>query len=170
MAEVKTSTFDVLCEMEANGVGKMRCEVGGDMIVGDKAAPDYQFSFAMASDEGKFHGGDNTGPPPLAFFCTGLISCLMTQIRAFSRRLKVPIGDVRIVGRILWRAEQAGRDPYVARPVSFELDVDLDSPAPIEDQRKLIHAARKGCFVEASLEVPVPIAHRVKSNGDWLLA
>lgn len=170
MTERKSSTFDVLCEMEANGVGKMRCEVAGDLIVGDKAAPSFEMSFQMASDEGKFHGGDDTGPPPLAFFCTGLISCLMTQVRAFSRRLKTPIGNVTIIGRILWRAEQAGRDPYVASPISFELDVDLDSSASLVDQRQLINAAKKGCFVEASLAEAVPIAHRVKSNGDWLPA
>ena len=170
MTEVKTSTFDVLCEMEASAVGKMRCEVAGDLIVGDKNAPTYQLSFEMASDEGKFHGGEDTGPPPLAFFCTGLISCLMTQVRAFARRLKVPVGDVQIAGRVLWRAEQAGRDPYVASPIAFELDIDLDSSAPLKDQRLLIDAAKKGCFVEASLAEPVPIAHRVKSNGEWLPA
>lgn len=170
MTKETSSTFDVLCEMEANGVGKMRCEVAGDLIVGDKKAPTYQLSFEMASDEGKFHGGEDTGPPPLAFFCTGLISCLMTQVRAFSKRLRVPVGDVRITGRVLWRAEQAGRDPYVASPISFQLDVDLDSSAPLGDQRQLIDAARKGCFVEASLAVPVPVAHRVKSNGEWLPA
>jgi len=49
----------------------------------------FKENFSLASDEGAFHGGEATAPPPLALFTGGLTGCIMTQIRAFAKRLDV---------------------------------------------------------------------------------
>lgn len=164
----ETNTFDVVCEMEVTSVGRMRSEVAARMVVGPLEAPMYEHRFEMASDEGSFHGGGDTAPPPLAFFCTGLVTCLMTQVRAFARRLRVPIGDVKVSADIKWEGRQVGRDPYTAHPIHFRLDVDLDTDASIEDQMRVLEAAELGCFVEATLANPVPVEHRLRIKDNWV--
>ena len=70
----------------------------------------------MPTDVGLYHGGNNSAPPPLAYFVTGVASCLMTQIRAFSKRLQVPVDGVKVDARFHWQGEQIGRNPYTSRP------------------------------------------------------
>ena len=71
----------------------------------------------------------NTAPPPLALFTGALTACLMTQIRAFAKRLRIPIRGVEIKTRLHWEGEQIGREPYVGQPIAFHLDVDIDTDA-----------------------------------------
>lgn len=155
--EGKVKTFKVVFEVEAKAVGKMRSEIRGKMT-----SPYTDEVFEMATDEGPGHGGDMTAPPPLAYFCTGLVACLMTQVRAFAKRLRVPIGDMTVKAHIEWEARVEGRKPYTSRPVAFRLDIDLDSDAAFEDQKRLLDAATEGCFVEATLANPIPVNHRLK--------
>lgn len=161
-AEGEVKTFNVVFECEAKAVGKMRNEIKGQMI-----SPVVDEVFEMATDEGAAHGGDMTAPPPLAYFCTGLIACLMTQIRAFAKRLRVPIGEVKVKAHIEWQARVEGRNPYTSLPVAFKLDIDLDSDAPFEEQKRLLDAAQKGCFIEATLANPIPVNHRLMVDGDY---
>jgi len=161
-AEGEVKTFNVVFECEAKAVGKMRNEIKGQMI-----SPVVDEVFEMATDEGAAHGGDMTAPPPLAYFCTGLLACLMTQIRAFSKRLRVPIGEVRVKAHIEWQARVEGRNPYTSAPVAFKLDIDLDSDAPFDEQKRLLDAAQKGCFIEATLANPIPVNHRLLVDGDY---
>lgn len=168
MAKSQQTSFDVVCEMEAKSVGKMRTEVDARMVVGPLDSPMYEHHFEMASDEGSFHGGADSAPPPLAFFCTGLVTCLMTQIRAFAKRVRVPVGDVKVSADIKWEGRQTGRAPYTAHPIHFRLDIDLDTDASLDDQRRVLSAAELGCFVEATLANPVPVEHRLRDGESWI--
>jgi uncharacterized OsmC-like protein len=47
------------------------------------------------------------------------------------------------------------------------MDVDLDSDAPFEDQKRLLDAAQKGCFVEATLANPIPVQHNLLVEGEY---
>jgi len=38
-------------------------------------------TFKLATDDGAFHGGKGTAPPPLALFTTSLCGWIMTQIK-----------------------------------------------------------------------------------------
>ncbi len=58
-------------------VGKMRNELDVRMT------KPMEERFELATDEGPFHGGEASAPPPLALFIASLTGCLMTQIRAF---------------------------------------------------------------------------------------
>ena len=157
-----TKTFDVTFECVATNAGRMRTEIDATMI-----APDRQ-SYALATDEGKFHGGEGTAPPPLALFAGGLTSCLVTQIRAFSKRLRTPVGEIKVVARLNWRGHQTGRDPSTTESAGFELDVDLNSEAPLADQLQLLEAAKKGCFVEQTLVRSNALTHRLRNGTGWI--
>lgn len=160
MTEQAPKTFDVIFEGTGVATGKMRNDISVEW-------PMMKESFDLATDEGPFHGGDGTAPPPLALFTAALTGCLMTQIRAFSKRLKIDIGQVEVKARLHWKGEQIGNDPYVTDPVSFSLDVDLDTGARADQQRALLDAAKKGCFIEQSLAKGVVVGHRLKLGNEW---
>ena len=83
----------------------------------------------LATDEGKFQGGEDTAPTPLEFFLTGLVGCLMTQVRVFAKRLKIDIDDVKVSCHAKWEALSDEVGPYQGRPVRFEIDMDVTSTA-----------------------------------------
>ena len=152
--------FEVVFEGVGRATGKMRNDIAVEW-------PMMKERFELATDEGPFHGGDGTAPPPLALFTAALTGCLMTQIRAFAKRLDVPIGAVEVRARLHWQGEQEGEGPYVTAPVGFDLDVDLKSDAPEADQRRLLDAAKTGCFIEQTLAQGLQVGHRLKLGADW---
>ncbi len=158
MSEAKT--FDVIFEGKGTASGKMRNDISVEW-------PMMKESFELATDEGPFHGGDGTAPPPLALFTAALTGCLMTQIRAFAKRLKIELTGLEVGARLHWKGEQMGNDPYVTVPVAFSLDVEVDSSASEDDLRRLIAAAKKGCFIEQTLAEGIVVGHRLKLGGEW---
>ncbi|SIS92486.1 Uncharacterized OsmC-related protein [Roseivivax lentus] len=160
MADEQSKTFDVIFEGTGRSSGKMR----NDIAV---AWPMMKERFELATDEGPFHGGDGTAPPPLALFTAALTGCLMTQIRAFAKRLRIEIRDLEVKATLHWSGEQVGNDPYVTAPVGFALDVDIDSDAGAEALTHLLECAKKGCFIEQSLAEGVAVRHRLKVDDAW---
>lgn len=160
MGNEDVKRFDLVFEGKGRASGKMRNDIRVDW-------PAQNESFELATDEGPFHGDDGTAPPPLALFTAALTGCLMTQIRAFAVRLKIPLGVVEVKARLHWQAEQVGRDPYTSAPVSFHLDVDLDSDAAEGDQMRLLEAAKQGCFIETTLMRGLTVGHRLRIGSDW---
>ena len=132
----ETKIVNVTYEVRGTSVGKMRNEITGCQI-----EPTVEPEFHMATDEAGFHGGDGTAPLPLAYFCTGLVACLMTQIRAFAKRLRIDLKGVDVQATIKWKAVAEGCNQYESAPVGFLLDVDMDSDASMEDQTRLLEAA-----------------------------
>ncbi len=153
--------FDVVFEVEAKNTGKFRNEA---TVHKRGRGPRTDF---LPSDEGPYHGGDGTAPYPLAYFASGLTTCIMTQLRAFSKRLGVPVTDIYVNTSCQWQAEQVGNAPYVGSGVGFRLDIDLQGDISLDDKKRVIEAAGKGCFVEAVLK-PGLVAHRLKAGDDWI--
>ncbi|MCP4314550.1 MAG: OsmC family protein [Hyphomicrobiales bacterium] len=141
-------------------VGKMRNEMDVTMV------QPFEERFELATDEGKFHGGDATAPPPLAMFVGALTGCIMTQIRAFAKRLGVTLNDLQVDTRIQWNWRTVGR-VYETAPKGFEIDVMIDSPDAEEKVMELIETAKKGCFIEQTLGVSNTINHRMKTANGW---
>lgn len=162
MSDQDVKTFDVIFECDARAVGKMRCEM--DVRLMHPEILEWQF----ASDEYGFHGGDGSAPLPIAYFMAGLTSCLMTQFRAFAKRLRVDFRDVQIHCRCEWQASMRGREPYVSAPRSVTMDLTVDSDAPFEDLKRLIAAAKQGCFIEQMIKGSVDIGHRLKVGDQWV--
>lgn len=141
--------------------GKMRNELDVQMT-----KPMVE-TFQLATDEGPFHGGEASAPPPLALFIASLTGCLMTQLRAFARRMDVPLDDLSVDTVIEW--DWAKKDRlYETAPKSFAIDVAIDSPAPSDRVEALIRAAKKGCFIEQTLGQANRITHRMKRGSDWV--
>ena len=148
---------NVRLDFDVAAVGKMRNEVH---IKGS-----FGGSWDMATDEGDFHGGDGTAPPPLAYFVTGFAACFMTQVRAFAKRLGIEFEELAASGWVEWWLDLDGRNPYTSEPKTFGVELYCDSPAPTEQLIELVEAAKKGCFVEQSLMNTVQIKHRIRHNG-----
>ncbi len=140
--------------------GKMRNDLDVRMI------RPMEEHFTLATDEGPFHGGDATAPPPLALFVGGLTGCIMTQIRAFAKRLDVTLNDLTVETQVEWDWAKEGK-VYETGPRSFHLDILIDSDDPQEAQIALVQAAKKGCFIEQTLGQANTITHRLKTPDGW---
>jgi uncharacterized OsmC-like protein len=158
----KELDFEVVYETEGRSVGKLRNEITISWV-GASEGP-----WEMATDEGKFHGGEDTAPPPIAYWAAGFTGCIMTQIRAFSKRLGIPINDVTVKARFEWTGHQMGREPYVTSPKLFGFDIDIDSDASAEDLTCLVDAAKKGCFIDQTMAVANNVGHRLKLGDEWV--
>ncbi len=161
MVDQPKSPLTVTFTCEGRAVGKMRNELDVTMT-----EPMVE-RFSMATDEGPFHGGDATAPPPLAHFIAGLTGCIMTQIRAFARRMDVVVDDLTVIAEVRWQWTPKGRI-YETAPKSFHIDVLLDSPSPLDDQIALVQAAKRGCFVEQTLGVANSVSHRIRSGDGFV--
>lgn len=151
----------VVFHCTGTATGKMRNELDVRMV-----AP-MQERFTLASDEGPFHGGDATAPPPLALFVGALTGCLMTQLRAFARRTGVTLTGLQVETRVEWDWQATGR-VYETAPKSFEIDVLIDSDDPLEAQSALVRAARRGCFIEQTLGQANAITHKLRTDSGWV--
>ncbi len=142
-------------------IGKMRNELEVMMT-----APYREGPFTLASDEGPFHGGDASAPPPLALFVASLTGCIMTQIRAFAKRLRVSLKDLNVETRVIWDWQAKGK-VYETAPKAFEIDVLIESDDPPDRIELLISTAKKGCFIEQTLGRQNTIRHRLKTADGW---
>lgn len=149
-------------DCHGQAVGKMRNDLAVHMKLPFEEGP-----FELATDEGSFHGGDASAPPPLALFVGGLTGCIMTQIRAFAKRLGVNLTDLNVETRVQWKWEAKGRI-YETAPHSFEIDVIIESDDPVDKVIELINAAKKGCFIEQTLGCSNTIRHRMKTADGWV--
>ncbi|MEM9221005.1 MAG: OsmC family protein [Pseudomonadota bacterium] len=152
--------FEIIFEGKGTASGKMRNDIVVDW-------PMQNERFELATDEGPFHGGDGTAPPPLALFTAALIGCLMTQIRAFAKRMDIEVRALDVSARLHWSGVQDGAEPYVSAPEGFDLDIEMDSDAGADRLLELLDAAKKGCFIEQSLAFGVTVGHRLKVGEEW---
>lgn len=163
MTEQGRKEFEIVFEAKGTAAGKMRSDVALTWV----RPNGNDETFHLSTDEGPLLGGENTAPPPLAFFATALVGCLMTQIRAFSKSMKISIRDVNVDATFRWCARQVGGAPYEAQPKAISVEIDIDSDATEGDLLRLISAAKKGCFVEQTISRSVRISHRLKRPGGW---
>ena len=152
-------TFEIIFEANAVAVGKMRNDI-------EVSWPKMQETFSLATDEGAFHGGDGTAPPPLALFAAALCGCLMTQIRAFAKRMRLSLDGLQLSSKFHWQGETTPSNVYETQPVEFEIIIHIESSNDQEGIIELITAAKLGCFIEQSLSKDFPIKHYVVHNGE----
>ena len=148
-------------DCHGQATGKMRNELSATMV-----EPMSEGPWELASDEGPFHGGDATAPPPLALFVASLTGCIMTQMRAFAKRLGVTLDDLSVDTRVVWDWQATGRT-YETAPHALEIDVSIDSPDDEARVIELIETAKRGCFLEQTLGVSNVIHHRMKTADGW---
>lgn len=158
----QNKTFDVIIRCNGVATGKMRNETKIDIV------EPFTESHELASDEGPFHGGDATAPPPLTYFVGGFVTCLMTQIRAFAKRLRIGLDDLNVDAEFAWKGITEPGKPYRAEPVGIRIDIEIGSASTDEQLAELVRAAKEGCFVEAIISDRIPVIHRLKTSTGWL--
>ena len=162
MSTTKDRTgFEVIFDAEGHNSSKFRNDVKVHL-----RGP-HAVSYDLPTDEGGIHGGDGSAPYPLAYFASALTACVMTQIRAFAKRLNISVGSFSVNTRCHWQARQVGNAPYESEPVAFTMDVDIQGDVSEPDKRRLLAAAEKGCFVEQSLK-PGLVKHRLRLGDRWV--
>ena len=158
-----TTVHEVVFRCRGTAEGKMRNALAVEM------EKPWAESYTLATDEGKYLGGEGTAPPPLALFVASLVGCVMTQIRSGAKRMAFPLKDLTVEAVVEWEARQTGNDPYEAMPKGFRLDIDVDSDAPFAEVKELLAAARKSCFIEQTLVRKNTVRHRLRGeDGGWI--
>ena len=157
---MNNKSFTLKFTGNATNKGSMRNDI-------DVSFESLNETFKLATDEGAFHGGKGTAPPPLALFTASLCGCIMTQIKAFGKKLKIEVNEIEIDASMEWQGEVLEEGPYKASCNGYNLDIDIISKEPIERKKKLLEAAINGCFIEASLK-PGIVKHRLKHKENWI--
>ena len=153
---MNNKSFTLKFTGNATNKGSMRNDI-------DVSFDSMNETFKLATDEGAFHGGKGTAPPPLALFTASLCGCVMTQIKAFGKKLKIEINEIEINASMEWQGEILEEGPYKASCEGYNLDIDIISEETIERKKKLLEAAINDCFIEASLK-PGIVKHRLKDK------
>jgi uncharacterized OsmC-like protein len=153
-------TFNLTFKGNARNTGTMRNDI-------DVVFESMNETFKLATDEGAFHGGKGTAPPPLALFTASLCGCVMTQIKAFGKKLKIQVNEIQIDAQMEWNGSITEEGPYIADCKGYNLDIDIISDETIQNKKKLLNAAIQGCFIEASLK-PGIVKHRLKNDKEWI--
>ena len=157
-----TGIVPVTFEIEGYASGKRRNDVKVGMV-----QPERLKIWDIASDEGKFHGGDEEAPAPLALFTASVVTCFMTQLRTFARQCGVEFQGLKTNGKFEWVAKRNGQEPYTAHPNQFTLDIEFETASSLDAQKHLVRAAAKGCFVEQVLAVS--LVHRLRHGNEWVV-
>lgn len=151
--------FDVRFSATGVCVGKLRNEVTVE------AHAPFKSVNMLATDEGNFQGGDGTAPTPLEYFLAGLVGCLMTQVRVFSKKMKVPIDQLEVRCDAIWEGVETQSGPYTGVPKGFHVEIDVRSSESNESVEELIKAARLGCFVEQTLSKKNELHYSLRINS-----
>ncbi|MDA7579447.1 OsmC family protein [Alphaproteobacteria bacterium] len=157
---MNNKSFTLKFTGNATNKGSMRNDI-------DVSFESMDETFKLATDEGAFHGGKGTAPPPLALFTASLCGCIMTQIKAFSKKLKIEVSEIKIDASMEWQGQILEEGPYKASCNGYNLDIDIISEEPVQRKKQLLEAAINGCFIEASLK-PGIVKHRLKDKNNWI--
>lgn len=127
--------------------------------------------FELLCDEGPELGGDDSAPPPLAFFAASLGFCLLTQITRVAQARKVSVERASVTvtptfqmhGSIL-------RGDAEHRLGDLQTRVDIVSDASEDAIAALLDEADRLCFVTDAIVNAHPVRREVTLNGQVLRA
>ena len=118
--------------------------------------------------------GDDTAPPPLAFFTAGIGFCLMTHLTDILTARKVEVTRLRLEQRVRFMTNlgtmrdlghtTAGACEHV------ETHVIIDSPEPEEKIRSLLDEAEGACMAHHALRHSIPWSTRLVYNDQEVVS
>ncbi|MEO0997673.1 MAG: OsmC family protein [Pseudomonadota bacterium] len=114
--------------------------------------------------------GDDTAPPPLAFFCAGIGFCLMTHLTDILTARGIRVDSLRLEQRVRFMTnlgtmrELGHTTEGECRLV--ETHVLIDSEEPAERIAGLLAEAEGACMAHHALRNPVPWKTRLVLNGE----
>ena len=91
----------------------------------------------------------------------------MTQIRAFSKRMKIQVEDLNVETKVTWNWKKV-ENIYETSPEKLEMNIFIDSSESLERVKALVQASKKGCFIEQTLSKKNTINHKLKIEDKWL--
>nr|WP_261368084.1 OsmC family protein [Pseudosulfitobacter koreense] len=113
--------------------------------------------------------GDDTAPPPLAYFCAGIGFCLMTHLTDIYTARKIEITSLRLEQRVRFKTNLSTmRDmghTTEGETEMVETHVLIESPEPQERIQELLDEAEGACMAHFALRNPIPWSTRLVHNG-----
>ncbi len=118
--------------------------------------------------------GDDTAPPPLAFFCAGIGFCLMTHLTDILTARKIQVDGLKLEQRVRFKTNlgtmrELGHTTE-GETEHVETHVIIDSPEPPDRIRDLLNEAESACMAHHALRNPIPWSTRLVHNGSELVS
>ena len=130
--------------------------------------PGYS-AFTLTADEGTSYYGDDSAPPPLAYFGAGIAFCLLTHLQALVHAYKLDVRSIRIEQQLRYSTTLATTMATLSAPDGrcdgLETHVLIDSDEPAERIRQLTNHAETACMAHQTVLRPTPATLRVVLNG-----
>jgi len=113
--------------------------------------------------------GDDTAPPPLAFFCAGIGFCLMTHLTDILVARKIRVDNLKLEQRIRFKTNlgtmrELGHTTE-GETEHVETHVIIESPENAERILDLLNEAEGACMAHHALRNPIPWSTRLVHNG-----
>ena len=118
--------------------------------------------------------GDDTAPPPLAFFCAGIGFCLMTHLTDILTARKIQVDSMKLEQRVRFKTNLGtmrelghmteGETEHV------ETHVIIESPEPEERIKDLLNEAEGACMAHFALRNPIPWSTRLVYNNKEVIS
>lgn len=117
--------------------------------------------------------GDDTAPPPLAYFCAGIGFCLMTHLTDIYTARGIKIKSMNLEQKLRFQTNLSNmRDlghTTEGETLGIETHVLIESDESQEVIRGLMEEAENACMAHHALRNPIPWSSRLILNGEELL-
>lgn len=114
--------------------------------------------------------GEDTAPPPLAFFSAGIGFCLMTHLTDIFTARAIQVDSLKLEQRIVFKTNLGHmREHGYTTEGGCELvetHVMIESPESKERIKDLLDEAENSCMAHFALRNPIPWATRLVYNGE----
>ena len=116
--------------------------------------------------------GDDTAPPPLAYFSAGIAFCLLTHLTDILTARKIEVTSMKIEQRIRFKTNlstmrQLGHQTQ-GECEGIESHVLIESPEDQAVVQGLLAEAEGACMAHFALRNPLPWMTRLVHNGEEL--
>lgn len=118
--------------------------------------------------------GDDTAPPPLAFFSAGIAFCLLTHLSDILTARNIKVDAMRVEQRIRFKTNLSTMRTLghttQGECEAIESHVVIDSPESEETIQALVAEAEGACMAHHAMRNPIPWSTRVVYNGDEIVS
>ncbi len=126
--------------------------------------------FRIICDEGPYLGGDDSAPPPLAYYSAALAFCLLTQLSRYATVKKLKIDKLNLRQEMRFAMEGSIiQGTLTGRGVNVVTHIDIKSDEPEERIRKMLEVGENSCFIMQSVVNAVPTSVSASLNGKSLV-
>lgn len=123
-------------------------------------------TFRIICDEGPYLGGDDSAPPPLAYYSASIAFCLLTQLSRYAAIKKLKIKKMRLSQETRFSIEgSAIQGSLMGKGECVITHVDIESDEPEEAICEMLRVGQNSCFIMQSILHPVPATISANLNG-----